>query len=155
MLDVLDKLGSVSSAVLALIGIVLTVVGLRRGRHHQTAMPAQPEAPTHSWAIDPALGKALGTRPTAEPPKKSESELIVPDRAEWVPESNHLPQPPIEDFGGDMTRYVPPPKPPLQPMYHPPTPSEPPTFATHPFLVPIGLALLGIGIVLGVISVLL
>ncbi|TDD49637.1 hypothetical protein [Saccharopolyspora elongata] len=68
MLEIADKLGSVLSALIGLLGLGLTVYGLRLQRR--------------------------ATRPTAPPPPPAPTDptrLEVPARSAWVPSSEYLP----------------------------------------------------------------
>ncbi|MDA3645663.1 hypothetical protein LZ318_28450 [Saccharopolyspora indica] len=75
MLDVLDKLGSVSSAVIGLIGLALTVFALWRARKASGAADSAPP-------IENAQKESDETSPR----------LIVPPRSKWVPSSDNLPE---------------------------------------------------------------
>ncbi|MEV6227164.1 hypothetical protein AB0L88_04640 [Saccharopolyspora shandongensis] len=83
MLEIADKLGSVLSALIALVGLALTVYGLRLQRR--------------------------ATRPTAPPPPPAPTgptRLEVPDRSAWVPSSEYLP--PGQSTGMDQGVGYPP-----------------------------------------------
>ncbi|MEV0057666.1 hypothetical protein AB0H34_45155 [Saccharopolyspora shandongensis] len=88
MLEIADKLGSVLSALIGVVGLVLTVYGLRLQRR--------------------------ATRPTAPPPPPAptgSTRLEVPDRSSWVPPSEYLPPgySPNQGYGGPpMQRPQPP-----------------------------------------------
>ncbi|WP_101376452.1 hypothetical protein [Saccharopolyspora spinosa] len=78
VLEIADKLGSVLSALIGLVGLILTVYGLRLQR--RAASPAPPPTPTAPPPQAPAV-----------PPQPEPTWLEVPDRADWVPSPEHLP----------------------------------------------------------------
>ncbi|MGW1677949.1 hypothetical protein [Saccharopolyspora sp. NPDC002376] len=86
MLEIADKLGSVLSALIGLIGLVLTVYGLRLQRR-ATRAAQLPPMPTGLAESDQAR-------------------LGVPERADWVPPSKYLP--PGGWSGEQMMRREPP-----------------------------------------------
>ncbi|MBB5153134.1 hypothetical protein [Saccharopolyspora phatthalungensis] len=94
MLEIADKLGSVLSALIGLVGLVLTGYGLWLQRRTTPTPPV----------LQP---------PPADPPEP-EPRLEVPDRSDWVPPSTHLP-PGSQGYGG------PPPMP--HPRVEAPTPA--------------------------------
>ncbi|MGW5648228.1 hypothetical protein ACWEV3_02570 [Saccharopolyspora sp. NPDC003752] len=79
MLEIADKLGSVLSALIGVVGLALTVHGLRLQRR-----ATRPTAPP------PIANAPLPPDPTGPPPT-GPTRLEVPDRSAWVPPSEHLP----------------------------------------------------------------
>ncbi|MEV0086696.1 hypothetical protein [Saccharopolyspora sp. NPDC050642] len=86
MLEIADKLGSVLSALIGVVGLVLTVYGLRLQRR-----ASRPTAPP------PIANAPLPSDPTR---------LEIPDRSAWVPSSEYLP--PGQSTGMDQGFGYPP-----------------------------------------------
>ncbi|WP_190818021.1 hypothetical protein [Saccharopolyspora pogona] len=86
VLEIADKLGSVLSALIGLVGLVLTVYGLRLQRR-ATRAASLPPMPT-------ALAES------------DQAQLEVPERTDWVPPSKYLP--PAGWSGEQMMRGEPP-----------------------------------------------
>ena len=79
MLDVADKLGSVVSALVGLLGMALTAHGLRLQRRDRAAAPSELPLPNPDAQNSEAQG------PTG---------LYIPHRSGWVPDSRHPPAQP-------------------------------------------------------------
>ncbi|WP_024877397.1 hypothetical protein [Saccharomonospora piscinae] len=77
-LEIADHWASLVSALVGVVGIVLTAVGLRRQR---SAVPPPPEPPPVTGLADTADTADSGDRPR----------LYIPERHEFVPGPEHLP----------------------------------------------------------------
>ncbi|MEV0701511.1 hypothetical protein AB0I53_26870 [Saccharopolyspora sp. NPDC050389] len=126
MLEIADKLGSVLSALIGLIGLGLTVYGFRLQR--RATRPA---------ASPPIANAPLPSDPTGLP-QSGPVRLEVPDRSAWVPSSEYLP--PGQSTGTDQGFGYP-------PMQQPYVPGQ---AAPRRTVLVIGLVLLAVAIVLGV-----
>ncbi|MEV5544278.1 hypothetical protein AB0L13_46555 [Saccharopolyspora shandongensis] len=131
MLEIADKLGSVLSALIALVGLVLTVYGLRLQRR-----ATRPTAPP------PIANAPLPSDPTG-PPQPDPARLEIPDRSAWVPSPEYLP--PGQSAGMDQGFGYP-------PMQQPYVPGQ---AAPRRTVLVIGLVLLAVAIALGVATWLL
>lgn len=95
-LDSADKVASVISAVFGGLGIVLSIAGLRMQRR---AAPPRPEIPLHESPrpecddanTETTNGTASRASTSDEDSENAKSELIIPSRNEWVPDSRNLP----------------------------------------------------------------
>lgn len=76
MLDVADKLGSVLSALVGLLGVALTAYGLRLQHRDRAVSPPEPPPASQDSAEDSPPG------------------LHIPSPGERVPDSRYLPSPP-------------------------------------------------------------
>lgn len=95
-LDSADKVASVISAVVGGLGIVLSIAGMRMQRR---AAPPRPEIPLHESPrpecddanTETTNGTASRASTSDEDSENANSELIIPSRNEWVPDSRNLP----------------------------------------------------------------
>ncbi|GAA0524193.1 hypothetical protein GCM10011581_44880 [Saccharopolyspora subtropica] len=128
MLEIADKLGSVASALIGLVGLVLTGYGLWLQRRASSAPPPPPPPPPLPLP----------------PPAPERPRLEIPDRADWVPSPDHLP---AGDYGGPPPFWTSPDQP-----GSPPPPMALPVRARRRGVLVTGLVLLGVAAVLGVLT---
>ncbi|MCI2416195.1 hypothetical protein MOQ72_02060 [Saccharopolyspora sp. K220] len=161
MLEIADKLGSVLSALIGLIGLVLTGYGLRLQRRAASPPTPAPPFPTPPAPAPPTPAPSAPAPPVVpppEPPPEPEPErLEVPHRADWVPSPEHLPAGPAwgsDGYGGQPAGQQPAPWP-VSPLEQRPDAWGEEPLRPRRWTLVVGLILLGVAVALGAVTWLL